>query len=155
PPTYGLDLAISDRKMMRKPWIGDPFWKGGDGPPIHAVLIRAPLTFPPQRLQARILAGMGVWDARGTQGYYFYYYSTRPPLGADDPRGLVAHLSKENGVFKAKLLGPHVLGQAEQEEPFELTVGTGEATLRLQGKSYKLQPKRWSDWIRLEFSQGL
>jgi predicted AlkP superfamily phosphohydrolase/phosphomutase len=153
PATYRLDLAISDRKTMRTPWLGEPFWEVGE-PKIRAVLQRAPLTFPPKRLNGQLLAGMGVWDARGTQGTYFFY---REKLVKDeDARGMQFEFKKEGDVLKAELPGLLVQGAGDsQREPFELMVGPGEATLRLQGKSYKLLPGRWSDWIRVEFSQGL
>ncbi len=154
PKTYLPDLTISDRKRMRLPWAGKPFWEQGDGPPVHVVLQRAPLTFPPPRLHGRLLAGMGVWDARGTEGTYFFY-STRP-VQDQDARGMIFPLRRDGGLFKADLPGPYYAGQGDTlREPFELEVAGDTATLRVQGRSTTMLPGRWSDWITVEFPQGI
>src|SRR5262249_17924376 len=109
PQTYRPDLAIADRKTMRLPWAGRPFSDDG-GPPVPVVALRAPLTSPPPRLDGRLLAGMGVWDVRGTEGTYFYY-STRP-VAAPDARGMVFDLRRDGKVFRGEVPGPYYFGQA-------------------------------------------
>jgi predicted AlkP superfamily phosphohydrolase/phosphomutase len=154
PATYRPDLAIADRKTMRLPWEGRPFWDIAGAPTISVVAQRAPLAFPPPRLDGRLLAGMGVWDARGTEGTYFFW-STRP-VADKDARGMVFDLQRDGAVFKGEIPGPYYFGQADTlREPFTLEpAADGSATLHVQGQAHRLPAGRWSDWIPLQFPRG-
>lgn len=161
PANYGLDLSMVDRRTMARGWQGEPFWQrdpGGLGhlPPV--TLIKLPLTFPPPQAPGKVLSGMGAWDARGTEGTYFYF-STTPPEG--DFRGMVLPLRGEETDGKrqlhGELPGPYFAGGADRvREPFQLTVSQHDAwQLEIAGQTVSLEPDVWSPWIQLKFGLGL
>ena len=102
-----------------------------------------------------LLCGMGVWDARGTEGTYFFY-STAPADLKGDFRGMTFELRREGDVLRGEIPGPYRAGQADTiREPFELIPKSdGAADLRVQGQTNSLKNGRWSDWIKLRFTLG-
>lgn len=157
PATYMADLATADRHGRTLPWTGTPIWELPAIRRLGFVAHRMPMTFPPPRLpRGRLLAGMGVWDVRGTEGTYAFY-ATDPPARAA-PRGIVRKLEPAGGGFSAALAGPYRHGGADDlREPFRLEPAPDRrsATLTLQGRTYRLEPGRWSDWIDVEFRMGV
>jgi len=152
PKTYMPDLATADRTKMGIPWKGKPFWEDESIQGVSVTILRLPLTFPPLKLNGRLLSGMGVWDARGTEGTYFFY-SMKPLM--QDARGLAFSFEQKDGVLCGYIPGPYRVGGKDNiREPFELQVKGDEAEMRLQGETYVLREGRWSDWIALEFRLG-
>jgi len=152
PASYALDLSTADRRTMARPWRGTPWWQDEALRQAKVVALRVPLTFPPSKLGGRMLSGMGVWDARGTEGTSFLYSTGALP---EDPRGMAFRLEGSGTRFRGELPGPYRVGQADMvREAFELEVEGHDAVLRIQGRSYRLSPGRWSDWIALEFRLG-
>ena len=74
PASYRPDLALADRQKLTLPWRGTPFWERPALARLGTVAQRLPMVFPPPKLNGRLLAGMGVWDVRGTEGTYFFYH---------------------------------------------------------------------------------
>jgi predicted AlkP superfamily phosphohydrolase/phosphomutase len=152
PATYLPDLTIADRKALSRPWKGKPFWERDGLKNVPITLIRLPLAFPPPKLNGRVLAGMGVWDARGTEGTYFYYSTKAPPV---DARGMVFQLKVESGVYSGEIPGPYRAGQEDTiREPFQLVRDGEKFRLTIQGNEFVLKPRRWSDWISIKFKLG-
>jgi predicted AlkP superfamily phosphohydrolase/phosphomutase len=157
PKNYFPDTSIADRIGERLPWKGKPFWDAGAIHDLDLVALRMPLTFPAPRLNGRLLAGMGVWDVRGTAGTYAYF-STKP-VKDDDARGLQLPLVEDGAVLRGELPGPYTAGKTDGvTEPFEIVLdgpqaagGKTHAVLKMQGKEYPLVEGRWSGWIGVEF----
>jgi predicted AlkP superfamily phosphohydrolase/phosphomutase len=153
PKRYFPDLAISDRWKRACPWEGTPFWERNGITPLGMTALRLPLSFPPPKLPGRLLAGMGVWDVRGTEGTYFFY-STRP-IQKPDARGMLFQFKRNGNRLTGQIPGPYRAGEDDNlREPFEVDLAANPATLRLQGQTYPLPDNRWSDWIRVEFRLG-
>jgi len=152
PDTYRPDLAIAGRKKVALPWTGKAFWSDKAIEQAGATILRVPLTFPPQRVNGRMLSGMGVWDARGTEGTYFFYSTGKLP---EDSRGMVFALEESDGALRGAIPGPYRAGEEDKvREPFELAVSGEAAELRIQGQSHALREGAWSDWIAIEFRLG-
>ena len=153
PTTYLPDLSLADRRRLSLPWHGTPFWDKPTLARLGTVAQRLPMVFPPPKLNGRILAGMGVWDVRGTEGTYFFY-STRP-AERKDARGMIFQLQRSGALCRGEIPGPYRAGKPDDvREPFELELKAGSAVLRVQRAEHVLQPGRWSDWIPLEFGLG-
>ena len=153
PKTYLPDLTISDRQNLARPWRGEPFWQSAELKDVSKTLVRLPLAFPPPKLKGRVLAGMGVWDARGTEGTYFYF--TTGPL-PEDIRGMAFQFEREGETLTGSLPGPYRAGQDDNvREPFEVRADGAAFELHIQGQSYSLQPDSWSPWITIDFKLGL
>ena len=153
PATYALDLALADRQRLAVPWHGTPFWESPALARLGMTALRMPMAFPPPKLQGRMLAGMGVWDVRGTEGTYIYLSTAQPDL--PEARGILLKLEGEESGLRGQLPGPYRAGQPDNvREPFVLDASKNPAILRLQDRSYTLHEGRWSDWIRVEFRMG-
>lgn len=149
--TYQPDLTLADRRRLQLPWRGTPFW---DHPAIarHGFIAqRLPMIFPPPSGPARLLAGMGVWDARGTEGTYFFYAPHEPPT---DQRGLHFRWERDGETLRSVFPGPYRAGAADAaREPFEF-LPADPPRLRWQGQERTLAWDAWSDWLRVEFRLG-
>lgn len=153
PKRYTLDLAIADRHRMTLPWKGTPFWEGPVLRQFGMTAMRMPLCFPPPKLNGRLLAGMGVWDVRGTEGTYFFY--STEPIEKKDARGMLFSFQRQGNALRGELPGPYRAGETDDtREPFELDLSGEAAILRVQGRSYPLTANHWSEWIRIEFRLG-
>jgi len=153
PKTYLPDLTIADRQNLSRPWQGEPFWQSAKLNDVSKTLVRLPLGFPPPKLNGRVLAGMGVWDARGTEGTYFYF--TTGPL-PEDIRGMAFQFERQGETLTGSLPGPYRAGQDDNvREPFEVRTNGAAFDLEIQGKSFSLQPDSWSPWIAVDFKLGL
>jgi len=153
PKSYAPDLAIADRAHLSLPWKGTPFWEGPTLSRLGMTALRMPMAFPPPVVKGRILAGMGVWDIRGTEGTYIYL-STKA-IDQPEARGIILRLEGETRALRGKIPGPYHAGQPDTvREPFVIDASRNPAILKLQGKDYPLPDGRWSDWIRVEFRFG-
>jgi len=162
PKTYLPDLSLADRRNMKLPWVGTPLWERPAIARLGFVAHRLPMVFPPPKIgNGRILAGMGVWDLRGTEGTYFHYSTT--PRSVPNARGMILPLTPGPSTgdakagFKGELPGPYRAGEADTlRESFTLTLAPDNASalLHLQGKEHTLAVGRWSGWVEVEFGMG-
>jgi len=153
PATYLPDLSLANRRRLTLPWHGTPLWDRPTLARLGTVAQRLPMVFPPPKLNGRLLAGMGVWDVRGTEGTYFFYSSL--PHERKDARGMLLPLQRAGSLWRGELPGPFRAGKPDNvREPFELDLQGETGVLRVQRKEVPLQAGRWSDWVELEFSLG-
>src|SRR5262245_14596421 len=82
PQTYQPDAALSrferPKSMLAQPKVvnqrkGVPLWQPLTQAGIPSVVLRCPCTFPPDVLEGRMLAGVGVPDLRGSQSKGTFY----------------------------------------------------------------------------------
>lgn len=141
------------------------FWSILGDHRIPCNILRIPLTFPPEKFAGALLSAMCVPDLRGSQGS-FTYYTTDPAEVADgdaapEGTGGERHLVRiENEVVEAGLPGPENSVRRDGGKlqiPFRLEIDRerSEATLRIDGKKYRLREREYSPWIRLVFRPGL
>ncbi|MFH1996813.1 MAG: alkaline phosphatase family protein [Candidatus Omnitrophota bacterium] len=161
PKNYGLELSttrISGGKVF-SPKKGDSFWHYTSEMEIPTVIIGCPVTFPPEKLNGRMLSGMGTPDILGTQGT-FSFYTTEPLRNNKDTGGKV--FQAPGGKMKLlTLLGPKKAQGASGKVdnlaiPFKVTVAEAEdaITIDMQGKRIELKKGRWSDWVDVAFKAG-
>jgi predicted AlkP superfamily phosphohydrolase/phosphomutase len=135
------------------------FWKilGEHG--IFSTVLRVPITFPPEKFHGALLSAMCVPDLKGSQGT-FSYYSSDPDERERFTGGMQIPVEVEDGVVQSYISGPDntmVDGAPEMRVPFEVRLGSdGDApTLTLQGKSYPLNPRRFTPWVAVKFRPAL
>src|SRR5882672_3882065 len=82
PETYLPDVALSrferPKSMLAQPRVvnrrqGVPLWQPLSKAGVPSTILRCPCTFPPEPLQGRMLAGVGVPDLRGSQSKGTFY----------------------------------------------------------------------------------
>jgi predicted AlkP superfamily phosphohydrolase/phosphomutase len=174
PSTYLPELALFDveelkpvfklgplqwppsASRMRSPRRGVPFWALTSEARIPTVILRVPMTFPPDRVHGRMLSGLGVPDLRGTQGT-FSAYTTEPAEAGKAMGGEIFHVQFGSATVSTHLVGPRNTlkpGQPDVTVPFTIEVhrDNPHATIRLQGESFDLGVGQWSDWKRVDFA---
>ena len=104
---WGTVPVSAPRAICRR--RGKSFWKLADEQGIRSVVLEAPVSFEPERLEGGyILSGLGVPDLRGTQGTYHYFSNA---VGEDDVEntemgGKLVNLRFQDGIARAEIQGP-------------------------------------------------
>lgn len=160
PGTYLPDLALTkiegSRYLAQRQ--GDPFWSLTSADHIDTVVVRCPITFPPEQVHGRMLSGMGVPDLRGSQGT-FLYWTTAPVQNPLAMGGRVIQVDNTGPTLTTTLQGP-TLGTGEQRKDLtvpltitrDLTHRT--ATMTVQKQSFTLKEREWSPWFHVKFKTG-
>jgi len=132
------------------------FWSilGDHG--IFSSVIRVPITFPVERFRGVLLAGMCVPDLRGSQGTYSFY-TTEGSAGKGTGTTVV---ERAGNRIEAQLLGPENSvrdGAAPLSVPFrvELDEDARTAELTISGQAIRLEERRHSAWVQVDFKAGL
>lgn len=137
---------------------GTPLWellsKGG----IPSVVLRHPLTYPPDPIRGRMLAGVGVPDLRGGLGTGTLYTSGQG-YKSEEGETVVQVQPDASGVVRT-----HVIGPREPKNRSDLTM---EVALQIdrpanrivltsggQPKELEIRPGQWSDWLKCKFKVG-
>ncbi len=163
PKTYLPDLAIlklnkgalssNTYTPVRK---GTPFWEITAAAGIPSTVIRWPITFPPRKSKARVFAGLGVPDIKGSLGNYTFY-TTQPIAPDDEGKHKVIVVTPNSGTINTEILGPAVGMKREPAKvPFSIIPDktNKQVKILLDGQSIVLKEKSWSDWVELKFKVG-
>ncbi len=93
PQTYLPDVALTrferPKSMLAQPRVvnrrqGVPLWQTLSAAGIPSTVLRCPCTFPPEALQGRMLAGVGVPDLRGSQSKGTFYTQDRTAVAQEN-----------------------------------------------------------------------
>ena len=162
PKTYLPDLALSD---VVKPKFGSPrmqtarkgvaFWDVTSQHRIPTVIVRTPVTFPPDKVHGRMLSGLGVPDIRGTQGTFAFYTTDSVETGRA-MGGQIFRIKASGDAIETVIVGPRnslVQPPREVEVPLRLRVRRDNpgVTLEFQKQRFDLPVGRWSDWKTISF----
>lgn len=167
PKTYRLDVALNRYEQpnafsapkavnLRK---GTPVWERLTAAGVASSIVRCPCTYPPDPLEGRMLAGMGVPDLRGGFGTSTFYTSAENALHGESEQ-IVRAIPDESGRVATHLIGPmHGRDRAglKLEMTIQLDRDAGSAVLRSTGTPAELPLRvgEWSDWLRVKFKAGL
>lgn len=172
PQNYGLSLSLTETEAPRTVDIGnvripvgvpkikprrkgEPFWETLRKRNIHATIVNLPNTFPTEKLEGRMLSGMGTPDIRGTQGT-FSFYTSEPVDHSKEVGGKVYEVKFNSPTVNARLYGPIEMtarGIKEHSIPLNLEVLKDEKSLKIKlpEKEFTLKEGGWSDWIEVKF----
>jgi len=167
PKTYLPDLALN-RYEQKSAFLppravngrrGTTVWELLSQAGVPSVVLRCPCTYPPDHIQGRVLAGMGVPDLRGGLGTATFY-STADNLEAQESEQVVQVRPGSNGVIKTHLIGPRdpaTRADFTVEISLETDPAAKKLTVRSAGKPQALEVRegQWSDWLRVRFKTGL
>ncbi len=150
---FQLPLGKPTIRGLRR---SQPFWKllGEEG--IQSMILRVPITFPPERFNGISLSAMCVPDLRGTQGT-FSYYTTRSQEEGLKTGGQVIPLEPKNGSVRTWITGPmHPFRNQDTVLRAPLLVRLSEESIRLEtnGTGHDLRPGQHSPWIQVVFRAG-
>ncbi len=141
-------------KMLRK---SVPFWKilGEHG--IFSVILKVPITFPPEPHRGLLLSGLCTPDLKGSQGTFTYYTSEKSG-GAELTSGYRCRLEGEGPVYETEISGPPDPRRPGKDLTVGLRIeidrGTGRARIDAGGEKLELEPGVLSPWVPLSFRAG-
>ncbi|HYO45687.1 MAG TPA: alkaline phosphatase family protein, partial [Gemmatimonadota bacterium] len=165
PATYRPDLALN-RYEQKSAFLpphavnlrgGTAVWEVLGKAGIPSVVLRCPCTYPPDKLEGRMLAGMGVPDLRGGLGTSTLFTERRDIAARESEQ--VTVLAKDDGeAFITRLVGPRNPKKGE-DASFELEIRprSGFAIVVSDGNPAELEVGvgKWSEWLKVKFRLGM
>ena len=144
PQTYQPDVALSrferPRNVFSPPRVvnrrsGVPLWQTLTQAGVPSVVLRCPCTFPPETLQGRMLAGVGVPDLRGSQSKGTFY--TQDKAIAPQENEQLIHL--DGGTdFLTRVIGPRNTRQSPPADTFcEMHVRVDKAGTQVADRDWR------------------
>jgi len=164
PETYLPDVALSrferPKNMLAQPRVvnlrkGVPLWQPLSQAGIPSTILRCPCTFPPETLQGRMLAGVGVPDLRGSQSKGTFYTQDRTAVAQENEQLIFLDSGSE---FTTRALGP----RNTKVSPAPDTCCEMRVQVDKTGRKLAIQTggtlstiavpeKGWSEWVRFKF----
>jgi predicted AlkP superfamily phosphohydrolase/phosphomutase len=146
---FGLQIPADGGEVINRR-IGEPFWMTAEKMGVNAVVLRVPVTYPPDPVY-HMLSGMGVPDLLGSQGTYSIFTTER--LDNTGNRRIQRVMPNQKGLVETALSGPddplsegNVLVQ-----PFSIEPAPRGVQISINGKSFGLTEGQWSDWVGVSF----
>ena len=173
PETYLPDVALTrferPKNMLAQPRVvnrrqGEPLWQPLSQAGIPSTILRCPCTFPPELLQGRMLAGVGVPDLRGSQSKGTFYTQDRAVV-AEENEQLVFLESKaldSGSVLSTRVIGPRNTKTSPASDTFcEIRVQVDKiarkVVIQTVGTPAKIEvaERGWSEWVRFKFKLSM
>lgn len=164
PQTYLPDVALNHFEAPKSVFAqarvvnrrkGLPIWELLSRAGLPSTVLRCPCTFPPDRLQGRMLAGVGVPDLRGSQSKGSFY-TQNAMIRAQENEQLI-YLDSGTEVT-TRVLGPQNTRQSPPTETScEIRVQADKSARKLRIRtggvpaSLEVGERSWSDWVRFKF----
>jgi predicted AlkP superfamily phosphohydrolase/phosphomutase len=168
PETYLPDVALTrferPKSMLAQPRVinrrqGVPLWQTLSGAGIPSTVLRCPCTFPPESLQGRMLAGVGVPDLRGSQSKGTFYTQDRTEVAQESEQLiLLDSILDSREEITTRVIGPrNTKTSPATDTSCELRVQVDRAARKLVihtgGSPARIEvpEKSWSEWVRFKF----
>jgi predicted AlkP superfamily phosphohydrolase/phosphomutase len=164
PETYLPDVALTrfepPKNMLAQPRVvnrrrGVPLWQVLSAAGIPSTILRCPCTFPPETLQGRMLAGVGVPDLRGSQSKGTFYTQDRTVVAQENEQLIFLDVGAE---VTTRVIGPrNTKLSPATDTSCEVRVHVDKAARKLAiqtgGSPAKIEmpEKGWSEWVRFKF----
>ncbi|MDI6809297.1 MAG: alkaline phosphatase family protein [Candidatus Eisenbacteria bacterium] len=145
---FRIPLGKSSVRFLRK---SRSFWKVLSDYGVFSIVLRVPITFPPEKFNGVMLSGMCVPDLRGTMGSFTYFCERESD---EKIGGMIVTLKKNGGTLSASLPGPESpVSDGTLELPLEIRVEKEKrgALIKISGQQFFLHERGYSPWIRLTF----
>lgn len=158
------NLTNSYRSMFLHPRKSKAFWQTCSEHGVPVTVIRWPVTFPAQKVNGKLLAGLGVPDIQGNLGRYTLYTNSRqshPTKPADKAKvkGLIREVERAGNIIDTVVIGPTTakLGRRHAVEiPMQIRINPGNEAITIQvGRdTHDVRVDDWSNWMRFTFDLG-
>jgi predicted AlkP superfamily phosphohydrolase/phosphomutase len=168
PATYLPDAALSrfekPKNIFSLPQVvnnrhGVPLWQVLSRAGIPSVVLRCPCTFPPDEINGRMLAGVGVPDLRGSQSKGTFYTQDSAVRAEATEQVVVLRAGSE---VKTHVIGPRNTRQAPPgDSTCEIRVHANKPLRSLEIETGGSPPRilvrehSWSEWVRFKFRFSL
>lgn len=167
PKTYLPDLGLNryeQKNAFLPPRVvnsrrGTPVWEHLKSAGIPATVIRCPCSYPPDRVQGRLLCGMGVPDLRGGLGTGTFF-TTRPNTPAGEAEMVVQLHPTDERTISTHLIGPrNPKDRSDSRAEITLRVDRDQSRVVIESagnpQSLEVPLGKWSDWLRVKFKLGM
>ncbi len=173
PETYLPDVALTrferPKNMLAQPRVvnrrqGVPLWQPLSKAGIPSTILRCPCTFPPEVLQGRMLAGVGVPDLRGSQSKGTFYTQDRTVAAEENEQLVFLDSEPPNSGLQSgselttRVIGPRNTRVSPAADTFcEVRVQVDQAARKLviqtggSPSRVEVPEKGWSEWVRFKF----
>jgi predicted AlkP superfamily phosphohydrolase/phosphomutase len=164
PETYLPDVALTrferPQNMLSQPRVvnrrrGVPLWQTLSAAGIPSTVLRCPCTFPPEALQGRMLAGVGVPDLRGSQSKGTFYTQDRTAVAGENEQLLFLDSGDE---VTTRVIGPrNTKASPTADTSSEVRIHVDKVGRKLviqtggSPASVEVPEKGWSEWVRFKF----
>lgn len=158
------NLTNSYRSMFVHPRKSKAFWQICSEHGVPVTVIRWPVTFPAQKVNGKLLAGLGVPDIQGNLGRYTLYTNAlrSDQTGLADKvemKGLIREVQRVGNIIDSVVTGPTTakLGRRQAVEiPMQIRINPGNEAITIQvGRdTYDVRVGDWSNWMRFTFNLG-
>ena len=168
PETYLPDVALTrferPKNIFSQPQVvnrrdGMPLWQVLSEAGVPSTVLRCPCTFPPESLNGKMLAGVGVPDLRGSQSKGTFYTQDKTATAQENEQLVILDSGME---LTTRVIGPRNTKQAPPADSsceIRLRVDTAAGKLVIQTGGVPTQveiPERsWSEWVRFEFKLSM
>jgi predicted AlkP superfamily phosphohydrolase/phosphomutase len=168
PSTYLPDAGLSrfepPKNIFALPRVvnqrrGEPLWQTLTQAGVPSVVLRCPCTFPPDELNGRMLAGVGVPDLRGAQNKGTFYTQDKNQQACESEQLVTLDAGSE---LKARVIGPRNTRPASpRDEACEIKVEVRKDQRRLRIETggtpaqIEVGERSWSEWIRFKFKLSM
>jgi len=146
---FGLQIPADGGEITNRR-IGEPFWMTAEKMGHNAVVLRVPVTYPPDPIH-HMLSGMGVPDLLGSQGTYSIFTTER--LDNTQNRRIKRVIPNQKGLIETALIGPTdpFSEGSSLVQPFSIEPASRGVQININGKSFGLREGQWSDWVGVRF----
>ena len=163
PATYLPDLALN-RYEQKNAFVppkavnqrrGTPVWELLARAGVPSIVLRCPCTYPPDKVEGRLLAGLGVPDLRGGLGTPTFYTTAAEVVPGDSER--VVRVTLSGNQLRTQLTGPRLPkgGDAALDLTVEVDAAGQRAVIRAGGDPIEVRVGEWSGWLKVKFKLGL
>jgi predicted AlkP superfamily phosphohydrolase/phosphomutase len=134
-------------------------WDILTGAGISSTILRCPCTYPPDAIQGKMLAGVGVPDLRGGLGTSTFY-TTENVTRAGESERVIPLLRNGGDTIHAHLIGPRN-PKDKSDFLFEISLRVDKERGRVviiskgQPNTLELSQGQWSNWLQVRFKLGL
>jgi predicted AlkP superfamily phosphohydrolase/phosphomutase len=138
---------------------GVPVWQLLSNAGIASTVLRCPVTFPPDKIQGRMLSGVGVPDLRGGMGTSTFYCGAEK-LKPEEAERIVPVKEGRDGSIATYLVGPSN-PKNRSDIKVDITLHPEPSKKRVilkspgQPNTLEIREGEWSQWLKVKFKVGL
>lgn len=168
PRTYLPDAALSrfekPKNIFSAPQVvnnrqGTPLWHALSQAGVPSVVLRCPCTFPPDEINGRMIAGVGVPDLRGSQSKGTFYTQNANVKAQENEQVVLLNAGSD---VKTHVIGPRNSRQSPatdatceihiraNQDARALSIETGGTPAKIE-----VCENSWSDWVRFKFKLSM
>ena len=166
PQRYLPDAALSHfekpKNIFSPPQVvnnrkGTPLWQTLSQAGVPSVVLRCPCTFPPDEINGRMIAGVGVPDLRGSQSKGTFY-TQDPKVKAQESEQVV--IVPAGPEFKTHVIGPRNTRQSPPSDAtseIKVQAKSGSLLIETGGTPARIEVRQnsWSEWVRFKFKLSM